>query len=81
MGSFLGWFVGFVVTVQAIFVLALASLVGPVQNIFLSPYTISITLNPIAQQAGQTVVLVPCLLVCVSAPTPDKELLIFLYVS
>ncbi len=34
------------------------SIVGPVQNIFPSPYTISIHLSPISQQTGQAVVLV-----------------------
>jgi hypothetical protein len=34
--TFLGWFVGLVVPVQAIFVPALAALVGPVQNYFLT---------------------------------------------
>jgi hypothetical protein len=36
---------------------ALAALVGPGQNIFSSPYTISIPFGTIAQQAGQAAVL------------------------
>jgi hypothetical protein len=36
---------------------ALAALVGPVQNTFSSPHTISIPLSPIAQQAGRAAVL------------------------
>jgi hypothetical protein len=36
---------------------ALAALVGPVQNIFSSPYAISINLSSSPQQAGQAVVL------------------------
>ncbi len=40
-----------------IFFSALATLVIPVQNICSSPYTFSIFLSPIAQQAGQATVL------------------------
>ncbi len=36
---------------------ALAALVGPVQNIFSSPYTFSIPLSPSPGKAGQAVVL------------------------
>ncbi len=56
-GSFLGWFVGLVVPVQEIFVLAFAAPVGQVHNIFSFTVHYFNSFVPIAQQAGQTVVL------------------------
>jgi hypothetical protein len=48
---------------------ALAALVGPVQNIFSSPYTISIPLSPSPCKLGRKPCWEACLLVCVSAYT------------
>jgi hypothetical protein len=45
---------------------ALAALVGPVENIFSSPYTISVTLSPSPSKLGRQPCWVACLLVCVS---------------
>jgi hypothetical protein len=56
--SFLGWFVGFVVPVQEIFVMPwLHDKVGPVQNIFFLTAHYFSVLVPTAKQAGQAVVL------------------------
>ncbi len=46
---------------------ALAALVGPVQNIFSSPYTISMPLSPSPSKLGRQPCWVACLLVCVCA--------------
>ncbi len=45
---------------------ALASLAGPVQDIFSSLYTISIPLSPSLSKLGRQPCWVSCLLVCVS---------------
>jgi hypothetical protein len=44
---------------------ALAALVGPVQNIFLSPYTFSFDLSPSPSQPDRQSFRVACLLICV----------------
>ncbi len=44
---------------------ALAALVGPVQNIFLSPYTSLLDLSPSYSQLGRQSCRVVCLLICV----------------
>ncbi len=64
----LGWFVGFVVPVQEIFVMPwLHDVVGPVQNIFFLTVHYFSALVPAAKQAGQAAVLARLSLsVCVS---------------
>jgi hypothetical protein len=47
---------------------ALAALVGPVQNIVSSPYTILIPLSPLPSKLDRQPCRVACLLVCVSGP-------------
>ncbi len=63
-GFFPGWFFGLVVPVQILFVLA--ALAGPVQNIFSSPYTISMPMSPSPSKLGRQPCWVASLLVCVS---------------
>ncbi len=57
---------------------ALAALVGPVKNIFSSPYTVSIPLSPSPIKLGRQPCWVTGLLVCVSGCV-DGLLLFFLY--
>jgi hypothetical protein len=58
MGSFLGYLVRWDCRAGTRdYCSALATLVGPVQNIFSSSYTFSILLSPSAQQAGLAAVL------------------------
>ena len=45
---------------------SLAALVGLVQNIFFSPYTISFPLSPLPNKLGKLPCRVACLFVCVS---------------
>jgi hypothetical protein len=61
----LGWFIELVVPVQEIFVFELAGVVGPVQNIFSPPYTISIHLSLAPCKLGRQSCWVSYLLVCV----------------
>jgi hypothetical protein len=56
MGSFLGWFIGFVVPVKEIVVQPWL-IVGPVQNIFFLIVHYFNSSVPIAQKAGQAAVL------------------------
>ncbi len=61
----LGWFVGLAMPAQEIFVLhALAALIGRVQNILSSPYTIKIPLSLSTSKPGRPPCWVACL--CVS---------------
>jgi hypothetical protein len=54
---------------------ALATLVGPVQNIFSSRYTISIPLSPSPSKQGRQPCWVACLLVCASGKKITNNLL------
>jgi hypothetical protein len=63
---FLGWFVGLVVPVQENFVLPLAALVGPVQNILFLTVQFLIPLSLSPSKLGRQPCWVACLLLCVS---------------